>query len=173
MQTLTHDVVILGSGLAGLRAALEIARRRDGKVNIALVCKVQLMRPHSVCAEGGTAAVLQEDAGDNPDLHAWDTVKGPDLLADQDVVDRFVTHAPREVLRLEHRGLPWSRRPDGRIQQRDFGGHSFPRATMAADKTGLFGMHTLYDTLSRYPDCVTRYDEVFATSTSLRIPVFP
>jgi len=158
-----HDVLILGTGIAGLRAALEIAMRLGDAVNIGLVGKVQLMRAHSVCAEGGTAAVLREDEGDSLDLHAWDTIKGSDFLADQDVVYRFVEQAPREIRQLDHWGLPWSRREDGRILQRDFGGHSFPRATMAGDRTGFFEMQTLYDTLQKY-DNFTRYDEVFVTS---------
>ena len=162
MET-SHDVVILGTGLAGLRAALEVSRALGGDVSLALVSKVQLMRAHSVCAEGGTGAVLQPDKGDSLELHAWDTVKGSDFLADQDVVSRFVEKAPAAIYQLDHWGLPWSRTPDGRIQQRPFGGHSFPRATMAADKTGFFEMQTLYDTLQQY-DNFTRYDEVFATS---------
>ncbi len=158
-----HDVLILGTGLAGLRAALEIARQHGDSVDIGLVSKVQLMRAHSVCAEGGTGAVLREDEGDSLDLHAWDTVKGSDFLADQDVVYRFVERSPKEIRQLERWGLPWSRQPDGRILQRPFGGHSFPRATMAADKTGFFEMQTLYDTLQKYAG-TTRYDEVFVTS---------
>ncbi len=158
-----HDVIILGTGLAGLRAALEISRSLGNDVNIGLVSKVQLMRAHSVCAEGGTGAVLQPDAGDSLELHAWDTVKGSDFLADQDVVFRFVEKAPESIYQLDRWGLPWSRNEDGRIQQRPFGGHSFPRATMAADKTGFFEMQTLYDALQQY-DNFTRCDEVFATS---------
>ena len=158
-----HDVIILGTGLAGLRAALEISRSLGNDVDIGLVSKVQLMRAHSVCAEGGTGAVLQPDAGDSLELHAWDTVKGSDFLADQDVVFRFVEKAPESIYQLDRWGLPWSRNEDGRIQQRPFGGHSFPRATMAADKTGFFEMQTLYDALQQY-DNFTRYDEVFATS---------
>lgn len=153
----------MGTGLAGLRAALEISRALGDQVDIGLVSKVQLMRAHSVCAEGGTAAVLRTDQGDSLDLHAWDTIKGSDFLADQDVVFRFVEQAPAAIHQLEHWGLPWSRFDDGRIRQRDFGGHSFPRATMAADKTGFFEMQTLYDTLQQY-DNFTRYDEAFATS---------
>ena len=85
-RELQHDVVILGAGLAGLRAAVEDVRRLDGKVDIGIVSKVQLMRAHSVCAEGGTAAVLRAEDGDSLELHAWDTVKGTDFLADQDVM---------------------------------------------------------------------------------------
>ncbi len=161
-ERLSHDVLILGAGLAGLRAAVEIARRLDGKVDIGIVSKVQLMRAHSVCAEGGTAAVLRTDEGDSLDLHAWDTVKGSDFLADQDVVRRFVEAIPGEILQLDHWGIPWTRDASGRIEQRPFGGHSYPRATLAADKTGFFEMQTLYDTLLRYK-CFTRYDEFFVT----------
>ena len=101
-----HDVIILGTGLAGLRAALEISRNLGNDVDIALVSKVQLMRAHSVCAEGGTGAVLQPDAGDSLELHAWDTVKGSDFLADQDVVFRFVEKSPEMIYQLDRWGLP-------------------------------------------------------------------
>ncbi|MDX9822084.1 MAG: succinate dehydrogenase/fumarate reductase flavoprotein subunit [Syntrophales bacterium] len=162
-EIVTHDVLIFGTGLAGLRAAVEIARKSGDAINIGLVSKVQIQRPHSVCAEGGTAAVLREEEGDNLELHAWDTVKGADFLADQDVVDRFVETSPKEILLMDHWGMPWSRRPNGSIQQRPFGGHSFPRATMAADKTGFFEVQTLYDTFMQYKN-FSRYDEFFATS---------
>jgi succinate dehydrogenase / fumarate reductase flavoprotein subunit len=161
-RELHHDVVILGAGLAGLRAAVEISRRLGGKVDIGIVSKVQLMRAHSVCAEGGTAAVLRTDLGDSPELHYWDTVKGSDFLADQDVVRRFVDTIPREINQLDHWGCPWTRDEDGYISQRPFGGHSYPRATLAADKTGFFEMQTLYDQLQRYAT-FTRYDEFFVT----------
>lgn len=161
-QTLTHDVLILGAGLAGLRAAVEICSRLDGRVDVGIVSKVQLMRAHSVCAEGGTAAVLRQEEGDSIDLHAWDTVKGSDFLADQDVVRRFVAAIPEEIRLLDHWGIPWTRDEHGRIAQRPFGGHSYPRATLAADKTGFFEMQTLYDQLLRYRS-FTRYDEFFVT----------
>jgi len=166
MQQITHDVLILGTGLAGLRAALEICIQTRGKADIGIVSKVQVMRSHSVCAEGGTAAVMRPEQGDSLELHSWDTVKGADFLADQDVVDRFVRTSPDEIRRLEHWGCPWSRRDDGRIMQRPFGGHSFPRACMAADKTGFFEMQALYDTLVKYPN-FRRYDECFVTSLLL------
>jgi succinate dehydrogenase / fumarate reductase flavoprotein subunit len=162
VERVSHDVLILGAGLAGLRAAVEISRQLTGKVDLGLVSKVQLMRAHSVCAEGGTAAVLRTEEGDSLDLHAWDTVKGSDFLADQDVVYRFVRTIPEEILQLDHWGIPWTRDEHGRIAQRAFGGHSYPRATLAADKTGFFEMQTLYDTLQRY-SCFRRYDELFVT----------
>ncbi|MFB3776054.1 MAG: succinate dehydrogenase/fumarate reductase flavoprotein subunit [Bryobacteraceae bacterium] len=163
MQQIAHDVIILGTGLAGLRAAGEICIRTKGVADVAIVSKVQVMRSHSVCAEGGTAAVMRSEEGDSLELHAWDTVKGADFLADQDTVDRFVQTSPDEIRRLEHWGVPWSRRADGRIMQRPFGGHSFPRACMAADKTGFFEMQALYDNLLRH-DNWKRYDECFVTS---------
>ncbi len=164
-QVITHDVLILGTGLAGLRAAVELSIRSGGNVNLGLVSKVQLMRAHSVCAEGGTAAVMRPEEGDSLELHAWDTVKGADFLADQDVVERFIGVMPNEIRLLEHWGVPWSRREDGRVMQRPFGGHSFPRACMAADKTGFFEMQALYDNLLKYR--FARYDEAFATKILL------
>ena len=156
-----HDVIVLGSGLAGLRAAIEAARNPD--LDVAVVSKVQLMRSHSVCAEGGSAAVMQPDEGDSFELHSWDTVRGADFLCDQDVVKRFVKEAPEEILLLEHWGIPWSRRSDGRIAQRPFGGHSYDRAVFAADKTGFAEMQALYDTLQKYAN-VSRYDECYISS---------
>ncbi len=166
-----HDVLILGSGLAGLRAAVEAARVSNDELDIAIISRVQLMRSHSVCAEGGTAAVMHPEEGDSFELHAWDTVRGSDFLADQDVVKLFVEECPKEILQLDHWGIPWSRRPDGRINQRPFGGHSFDRATFAEDKTGFFEMHTLYDTLQKYAH-VTRYDECYVTSILMDNGVF-
>ena len=159
---ITHDLLILGAGLAGLRAAVEASRVSGGRISIGIVSKVQLMRAHSVCAEGGTAAVMRPEEGDSTRLHAWDTVKGSDFLGDQDVVDRFVEAAPGEILQLEHWGIPWTRRTDGRLAQRPFGGHSFPRAVLAEDKTGFFEMQTLYDRLLK-EGAFRRYDEWFVT----------
>ncbi|MEE8470727.1 MAG: FAD-binding protein, partial [Dehalococcoidia bacterium] len=166
-----HDVLILGSGLAGLRAALEAARTGKDELDVAIVSRVQLIRSHSVCAEGGTAAVLHPEDGDSTELHAWDTIKGSDFLADQDVVKLFVEESPKELIQLDHWGIPWSRRPDGTIDQRAFGGHSYNRATFAQDKTGFFEMHTLYDTLQKHT-CVTRYDECYATAILIEDGVF-
>jgi len=163
MERLEHDIVVIGSGLAGLRAALEASRVSHGRLDIGVVTKVQAMRSHSVGAEGGTAAVLYPDEGDSFESHIWDTVKGSDFLADQDAVELFVRTAPEELRLLERWGMPWSRRPDGRIAQRPFGGHEFPRATFAADKVGFLEMQTLYGALQAFPN-VTFHHEWFATS---------
>jgi succinate dehydrogenase / fumarate reductase flavoprotein subunit len=162
-DVITHDLIIFGAGLAGLRAAIEASRVAQGKLDIAVISKNQLMRAHSVAAEGGTAAVMRPEDGDSIELHAWDTVKGSDFLADQDVVDLFCQTIPKEILQLDHWGIPWTRREDGRIAQRPFGGHSYPRAVLAQDKTGFFEMQTLYDTLLKYNN-VNHYNEHFVTS---------
>ncbi len=163
VDMLYYDVLVIGSGIAGLRAALEVKRTAGDKVSVAVISKIQLMRSHSVSAEGGTAAVLYPEEGDSLALHAWDTIKGSDFLADQDAVWLMVKLLPEEIRLLERWGLPWSRRPDGRIAQRPFGGHSFPRTCFAADKTGFYEMQTLYNRLVGY-DGWDRYDEVYVTS---------
>ena len=121
------------------------------------------MRSHSVSAEGGTAAVLFEDEGDNRDSHIYDTIKGSDFLADQDVAELLVESIPFEIYQLDHWGMPWSRRDDGRIDQRRFGGYSFPRATYAQDKVGFYEMQTLYDTCLKYEN-IDFLNEWFCTS---------
>ena len=163
VESLKHDVVIVGSGIAGLRAAIEASRASGGKADIAVITKVQAMRAHSVSAEGGTAAVLYPELGDSIESHIFDTVKGSDYLADQDAVERFVNEMPSEIYQLEHWGMPWSRKEDGRIAQRWFGGYSYPRATFAEDKVGFFEMQTLYDTATKY-DNIRFYQEWFVTS---------
>ncbi len=160
MEKLAHDVVIVGSGLAGLRAAVAAAKL-GSEIDVAVISKVYPVRSHSVCAQGGTAAVLR--GGDSFDLHAWDTVKGSDFLADQDVVEFFVEQAPKEIIIQDHWGCPWSRTDDGKINQRPFGGHSFPRACFAADMTGFHEMHTLYGKATAF-DNITFFDEWFVTS---------
>lgn len=162
VDSIEYDLIICGSGLAGLRAAIEAARK-NSKIKIGIVSKVQVMRSHSVSAEGGTAAVLFDDQGDNLEAHVYDTVKGSDFLADQDVAERLCTEMPRQVYQLDKWGMPWSRRDDGRIDQRAFGGYSFPRATYASDKVGFFEMQTLYDTCQKY-DNIEYLNEWFATS---------
>jgi succinate dehydrogenase / fumarate reductase flavoprotein subunit len=162
VDTISHDVLIIGSGLAGLRAAIAAAAA-DKSLSIGVISKVQVMRSHSVSAEGGTAAVLYEEEGDNQESHIYDTVKGSDFLADQDVAERLVHNMPFEVYQLDHWGMPWSRRKDGRIAQRKFGGYSFPRATFAQDKVGFYEMQTLYDTCLKHGN-IHFYNEWFCTS---------
>lgn len=156
----SYDVVIVGAGLAGMRAAIAAAEKSK-KLSIALISKTYPIRCHSVCAEGGTAAVLREE--DNFDLHAWDTVKGSDFLADQDAVEFFVKECPREILLLENWGCPWSRTKDGKIAQRAFGGHSVNRTVFAADRTGFHEVHTLYERLLTYEN-VEILPEIFLTN---------
>jgi len=162
VNSLDFDLIICGSGLAGLRAAIAAAKKSPN-LKIGVVSKVQVMRSHSVSAEGGTAAVLFEDEGDTIESHVYDTVKGSDFLADQDVAERLCVEMPKEVHQLDHWGMPWSRRDDGRIDQRNFGGYSFPRATYASDKVGFFEMQTLYDTCQKY-DNIEYLNEWFVTS---------
>ena len=162
VDSVSFDVVVCGSGLAGLRAAIAAATRGPN-LKVGIVSKLQAMRSHSVSAEGGTAAVLFEDEGDTVESHVYDTVKGSDFLADQDVAERLCTEMPREVYQMDRWGMPWSRRKDGRIDQRNFGGYSFPRATYASDKVGFFEMQTLYDTCQRF-DNIEYLNEWFVTS---------
>ena len=157
-----YDLIIVGSGLAGLRATIQAARR-SSKIRIAVISKVQVMRSHSVSAEGGTAAVLFPDEGDSIESHIYDTVKGSDFLADQDAAERLCKEMPDEIYQLEHWGMPWSRREDGRIGQRAFGGYSFPRASYASDKVGFYEMQTLYDTCQKF-DNIEFLNEWFVTS---------
>ena len=161
-DTIEHDLLIVGSGLAGLRAAIQAAKT-SSKIKIAVISKLQVMRSHSVSAEGGTAAVLFPEEGDSFESHVYDTVKGSDFLADQDVVERLVHEMPSEIYQLEHWGMPWSRKEDGRIGQRNFGGYSFARATYAQDKVGFYEMQTLYDTCQKF-DNIEFYNEWFTTS---------
>ena len=162
VNSLDFDLIICGSGLAGLRAAISAAKKGPN-LKIGVVSKVQVMRSHSVSAEGGTAAVLFEDEGDTIESHVYDTVKGSDFLADQDVAERLCVEMPQQIRQLDHWGMPWSRRDDGRIDQRNFGGYSFPRATYASDKVGFFEMQTLYDTCQKF-DNIEYLNEWFVTS---------
>jgi fumarate reductase flavoprotein subunit len=155
-----HDILVIGGGGAGLRAAIAAAEESTG-LSIAVLSKVYPMRSHTVSAEGGTAAVMREN--DSLDTHAKDTIFGSDFLADQDVVEAFVREAPGEVIRLEHWGCPWSREPDGRVSVRPFGGMTVNRTLYAADKTGFHLLHTLFQTSLKY-ETIVRYDEWFATS---------
>ncbi|MDG7045082.1 MAG: succinate dehydrogenase/fumarate reductase flavoprotein subunit [Nitrososphaerota archaeon] len=153
METADYDIVIVGSGLAGMRAALQAANFSNRKLRIAMISKLHAMRSHSVSAEGGISGVLSPgEGGDSIELHAMDTIKGSDYLADQDAVEFLVNEAPKEIRLLDNMGVPWNRREDGRIVLRAFGGMSIPRTVFAGDKTGFFMLSTLYDALLEYQD---------------------
>jgi len=163
METVTdvfrHDVIIVGGGGAGIRAAIA-ALEADPEISVALVSKVYPMRSHTVSAEGGAAAVARED--DSLAMHGFDTVKGSDFLGDQDVIEYFVEQAPKELTRLEHWGCPWSRNDDGTVATRAFGGMTTKRTWFAADKVGFHMLHTLFQHSMRF-DRIVRYDEHFVT----------
>ncbi len=154
-----HDVLLVGGGGAGLRAAIAIAETAPD-LDVAVVSKVYPMRSHTVSAEGGAAGAIAE--GDTLDEHAYDTVSGSDWLGDQDAIEAFVQEAPRELLQLEHWGCPWSRQPDGRVAVRAFGGMKRMRTWFAADKTGFHMLHALFQTSLKYRR-MARYDEWFVT----------
>src|SRR5216110_358185 len=159
MDTFSCDVLIVGGGGAGLRAAIAVAETYP-RISVTVISKVYPMRSHTVSAEGGAAAVIK--SGDSLDAHAYDTISGSDWLCDQDAVEAFVREAPEEMLRLEHWGCPWSREPDGHIAVRPFGGMKIERTWFAADKTGFHMLHTLFQTTLKY-DAIERYDECFVT----------
>ena len=158
-MTPSHDVVLVGGGGAGLRAAIAIAETNP-RLSVAVVSKVYPMRSHTVSAEGGAAGAVAAD--DSLDEHAYDTISGGDWLCDQDAVEAFVREAPQELLQLEHWGCPWSRQADGHVAVRPFGGMKKMRTWFAADKTGFHMLHTLFQTSLKYTS-VVRYDEWVVT----------
>ncbi|CDL45031.1 Succinate dehydrogenase flavoprotein subunit [Klebsiella pneumoniae ISC21] len=157
MQTFQADLAVIGAGGAGLRAAIAAAQANPN-AKIALISKVYPMRSHTVAAEGGSAAVAQDH--DSFEYHFHDTVAGGDWLCEQDVVDYFVHHCPTEMTQLEQWGCPWSRRPDGSVNVRRFGGMKIERTWFAADKTGFHMLHTLFQTSLQFPQ-IQRFDEHF------------
>lgn len=157
MQIIKMDVAIIGAGGSGLRAAIEIAENHP-ELDIALISKVYPMRSHTVAAEGGAAGVAQDH--DTLDNHFNDTVSGGDWLCEQDVVEYFVDNAARQLTQLEHWGCPWSRKEDGAINVRAFGGMKIERTWFAADKSGFHILHTLFQTSIQHPK-ITRFDEHF------------
>jgi len=154
-----HDVVVVGGGLAGMRAAVEAA---EGGADVAIVSKMHPVRSHSGAAQGGINAALGNREDDSPENHAFDCVKGSDYLGDQDSIEAMAEDAPRQIVWLEHRGCIFSRLPDGRIAQRPFGGAGSPRTCYSADVTGLVILHTLWEQLERFG--VKVYEEYFATA---------
>ena len=157
LEVFKADVVIVGAGGAGLRAAIAVAEA-DPSLTVALVSKVYPMRSHTVAAEGGAAAVTQPH--DSLGHHFNDTVTGGDWLCEQDAVEYFVAHAHEEMVQMEHWGCPWSRRDDGHANVRAFGGMKIERTWFAADKTGFHMLHTLFQTSLKYPS-IKRFDEHF------------
>jgi len=158
LEVKEFDVIIVGGGLSGLRAALELSKQRT----VALISKVVPIRSHSGAAQGGINAALgnhPDGSDDTPEKHAFDTIKGSDYLADQDVVMFMTKEAPKIVVEFESMGAPFSRFKDGKIAQRPFGGAGFPRTCYAADRTGHALLHTLFEQCVRQG--VEFFDEYF------------
>ncbi len=153
----SHDLVVLGAGLAGMRAAIEA---HDAGADVAVVSKVHPVRSHSGAAEGGINAALGNASDDNPEKHALDTVKGSDYLGDQDAIEVLCNEALDDVYQLEHWGCVFSRTEDGRIAQRPFGAAGEPRTAYAADITGHVLVHVLYEQLMKRD--IRVYEEFFA-----------
>ena len=159
----THDVLVIGAGCAGMRAAIEAF---DKGANVGVVSKLHPTRSHSGAAEGGINAALGNTAEDSPEMHAFDTVKGSDYLGDQDAIEIFTREAPGDIYQLEHWGAVFSRNEDGRLAQRPFGAAGSPRTVFAADITGHVLIHVLYEQLMKRvaqdASRLTVYEEYFA-----------
>src|ERR1700746_3649773 len=162
MAVPSHDVLIIGAGLAGQRAALSAA---EAGASVAIVSKVHPVRSHSVAAAGGINAALNPE--DTWESHAFDTVKGSDYLGDQDAIEIMCREAPDQILYLEHLGVTFHRDETGHLGTRAFGGASAARTYYVADITGQALLHVLYEQLMRYADRVDRYEEWFVTSLLL------
>jgi succinate dehydrogenase flavoprotein subunit len=154
-----HDVLIIGAGLAGQRAALAAAEKG---ASVAIMSKVHPVRSHSVAAAGGINAAISVD--DDWRSHAYDTVKGSDFLGDQDAIEVMCSEAPAEVMHLEHIGVTFHRNDKGELDLRAFGGASLKRTAYVADITGQAMLHVLYEQLMRRHEVVERYEEWFTTS---------
>jgi len=152
-----HDVVVVGAGLAGMRAAIEAF---DAGADVAMISKIHPVRSHSGAAEGGINAALGNASEDDPEKHAYDTVKGSDYLGDQDAIQILCDEAPGDVYELEHWGAVFSRTEDGRIAQRPFGAAGEPRTAYAADITGHVLIHVLYEQVMKRD--IRTYEEHFA-----------
>jgi len=157
-----HDVLIIGAGLAGQRAALAAAQRG---ASVAILSKVHPVRSHSVAAAGGINAAV--NPADDWRSHAYDTVKGSDFLGDQDAIEVMCREAPHEVMHLEHIGLTFHRNEKGEIDLRAFGGASMKRTAYVADITGQAMLHVLYEQLMKFHEVIDRFEEWFVTSIVL------
>ncbi len=157
-----HDVLVIGAGLAGQRAALAAA---EEGVSVGIISKVHPVRSHSNAAQGGINAALQPD--DSWESHAFDTVKGSDYLGDQDAIEIMCREAPEEILHLEHLGVTFHRNDEGKLGTRAFGGASAARTYYVADITGQAIMHVLYEQLMKYEELIDRYEEWFTTGLVL------
>jgi succinate dehydrogenase / fumarate reductase flavoprotein subunit len=155
----SHDVLIIGAGLAGQRAALAAAETGS---SVAIMSKVHPVRSHSVAAAGGINAAISVD--DDWHSHAYDTVKGSDFLGDQDAIEVMCSQAPAEVMHLEHIGVTFHRNEGGELDLRAFGGASMKRTAYVADITGQAILHVLYEQLMKHHETVDRYEEWFTTS---------
>ena len=155
-----HDVIVVGAGGAGLRAA--IAAHEEG-ADVAMVTKLHPVRSHTGAAEGGINAALRD--GDDWELHAYDTMKGSDYLGDAPAIETLAQDAPEEVIQLEHWGMPFSREDDGRVSQRPFGGLSFPRTTYAGAETGHHLLHTMYEQVVKRG--IQVYDEFYVSQLAV------
>ncbi len=155
-----HDVIIVGSGLAGMRAALEVCKDLD----TAIITKVYPSRSHSGAAQGGIAASLGNETEDSWETHMYDTVKGSDFLGDQDAIEMMVKDAPGIVREMEHFGCVFSRTENGLIAQRRFGGHTNPRACYAADRTGHVLLHVLHEQIMKHAKNIKIYSEYYMMS---------
>ncbi len=155
-----HDVIVVGAGGAGLRAA--IAAHEEG-ADVAMVTKLHPVRSHTGAAEGGINAALRD--GDDWELHAYDTMKGSDYLGDAPAIETLAQDAPDEVIQLEHWGMPFSREDDGRVSQRPFGGLSFPRTTYAGAETGHHLLHTMYEQVVKRG--IQVYDEYYVSELAV------
>jgi succinate dehydrogenase/fumarate reductase flavoprotein subunit len=152
-----HDVLVVGAGVAGMRAAIEA---HDTGADVAIVSKLHPTRSHSGAAEGGINAALGNAADDNPEKHAFDTVKGSDYLGDQDAIEIFTAEAPGDIYQLEHWGCVFSRAPDGKLAQRPFGAAGSPRTVFSADITGHVLIHVCYEQVMKRD--IPTYEEYFA-----------
>jgi succinate dehydrogenase / fumarate reductase, flavoprotein subunit len=158
----SHDVLIIGAGLAGQRAALAAAQ---SGASVAIMSKVHPVRSHSVAAAGGINAAISVD--DDWRSHAYDTVKGSDFLGDQDAIEIMCSEAPAEVMHLEHIGVTFHRNDEGQLDLRAFGGASLKRTAYVADITGQALLHVLYEQLMKHHETVERFEEWFTTSLML------